>query len=117
MKAAQVIVQVLKFAGNAELWNVDGEKLQQSVNDAWGSLSEDEQKWLNEAFADGVSDPADAAFEDYSEVRSVFKDAGVSKEMAALIQDPQVKLSWDMLSSAAMNIGNIDDRVYEQAEG
>ena len=71
----------------------------------------------NEAFADGVSDPADAAFEDYSEVRSVFKDAGVSKEMAALIQDPQVKLSWDMLSSAAMNIGNIDDRVYEQAEG
>lgn len=117
MKAAQVIVQVMKFAGDAELWNVDGEKLQQSMNDAWDNLSEDEQTRFDEAFADGVSDPADAAFEDYSEVRSVFKDAGVSKEMAALIQDPQVKLSWDMLSSAAMNIGNIDDRVYEQAEG
>ena len=117
MKAAQVIAQVVKFAGDAELWNVDGEALQQTVNDAWENLSEDEQARFDEAFADGVSDPADEAFEDYGEVKGVFSDAGVSREMAALIKSPQVKLSWDMLSSAAMNIGNIDDRVYEQAEG
>ena len=117
MKAAQVIVQVVKFAGDAELWNVDGEALQQAVNDAWGNLSEDERARFDEAFVDGVSDPADEAFEDYGEVKSVFSDAGVSKDMAALIKSAEVKLSWDMLSSAAMNIGNIDDRVYEQSQG
>jgi len=117
MKAAQVIVQVVKFAGDAELWNADGEALQQAVNDAWNDLSDDEKARFDEAFADGVSDPADEAFEDYDAVKSVFSDAGVSKDMAELLKSPQVKLSWDMLSSAALNIGNIDDGVYEQAEG
>ena len=117
MKAAQVVAQVVKFAGDAELWNADGEALQQAVTKAWESLSEDEQVRFDAAFADGVSDPADMAFEDYDEVKGVFKDAGVSKDMAALIESPEVKLSWDMLSSAALNVGNIDDRIYEEAEG
>ena len=117
MKAAKVIVQVVKFAGDAGLWNVDGEALQQAVSEAWDSLSEDEQVRFDAAFVDGVSDPADAAFEDYDEVKGVFRDAGVDGDMAALLKSPQVKLSWDMLSSAALNMGNIDDGDYTEAQG
>ena len=117
LKAAKVIVQVVGYAGEAEIWNADGEAVQDAVAEAWDKLSEDEQTRFDAAFIDGVSDPADEAFDDYDSVKRVLGDAGVSKDMARLIGDPRVRLSWEMLSSAVLNMGNIDDRVFDGAVG
>lgn len=117
LKAAKTIVQVLRFAEARELWNADGEAVQKNLEAAWERLTPDEQERFDEAFDSGVSDPADEAFEDYSSLKKVFKDAGVGDEMARLTASPEVRLSWELLSSATLNMGNLDDGVYEDALG
>ena len=117
LKAAKTIAQVLQFAEARELWNADGEAMQRNLEAGWEMLTPDEQARFDAAFDSGVSDPADEAFEDFGALRMVFKDAGVGDEMARLTSSPEVRLSWEFLSSATLNMGNLDDGVYEDALG
>lgn len=117
LKAAQTIAQVLRFAEERALWNADGVAMQQNLNAAWDSLTPQEQARFDEAFYDGISDPADAAFEDYGALKHVFEDAGVGEEMARLTASLEVKLSWEYLSSATMNMDSIEDGDYDGAVG
>lgn len=117
LKAARTIVKVLEFAKEKDLWNADGEAMQANLEAAWDSLTDGERARFDAVFDDGVSDPADAAFEDYAALKRVFEDAGVGLEMARLAANPEVRLSWEFLSSATLNMGNLEDGEYEEAEG
>lgn len=115
--AAKTIVAVLQFAEKMDLWNADGVAMQNSLEAAWNSLSAGERARFDAVFDDGVSDPADIAFDDYARVSRVFDSAGVGKEMARLVASLEVRLSWEFLSSATLNMGNMDDDGYENAQG
>lgn len=115
--AAKVIVQVLQFAEARDLWNVDGDAAQRNLEAAWKSLTPQEQSRFAEAFEEGISDPADEAFEDYGELKRAFEKAGVGKEMARLTASPEARLSWEFLASATMNMGNTDDGKRADAVG
>lgn len=117
LNAARTIVEVLKFAESRDLWNADGEVMQRNLEAAWNSLSDGERARFDAVFDDGVSDPADAAFDDYPSLRRAFENAGVGAEMARLTGSLEVRLSWEFLSSATLNMGNLDDGEYEGAEG
>ena len=117
LEAAKTIAAVLSFAEERDLWNADGEAMQRNLEAAWDSLTSDEQARFDAVFDDGVSDPADRAFEDYPAFKSTFEKAGVGAEMARLTASLEVRLSWEFLSSATLNMGNLDDGVYEEAVG
>lgn len=117
-RAARTIVQALRFAETHELWNADGEAMQRNLNAAWEMLTEDERARFDAVFDEGVSDPADEAFEDYDALRRVFESAGVGDEMARLASSLEVKLSWEFLSSATLNMFSLDeDGFHEDAVG
>lgn len=106
LKAAQVVAKVLEFAKEYDLWNADGVKMQANLEAAWKSLSDGEKARFEAAFEDGLCEPVDGAFEDYAAYKGVFDDAGVGVAMARLTASPEVKLSWEYLSSATLNMGN-----------
>lgn len=116
-KAAQTIVTVLQFAESREMWNADGEAMQANLEAAWDSLADDERARFDAVFDAGVSDPADEAFDDYAAVKKVFESAGVGQEMARLAASNEARLSWEFLSSATLNMGNLEDGIREDAEG
>ena len=117
LKAARVVAKVLEFAKEYDLWNADGVEMQANLEAAWKGLSDGEKARFEAAFDDGLCEPTDGAFEDYGAYKKVFEDAGVGVAMARLTASPEVKLSWEYLSSATMNMGNILEDYDGEAMG
>ena len=116
-RAAQTVARVLEFAREKDLWNADGDAMQKNLEAGWKALTQAERDRFADVFDDAVMEPADAAFDDYSEYRRVYEKAGVGEAMKRLTASPEVRLSWDFLSSATFNMGNMSDRAYDGAVG
>lgn len=99
LKAAKAAQEILQFAADRQVWNVDAIARRASITEAWEGLSSEEKKLVKQSFGKGggVSGLIDDAFKDYEPVRGNFEDAGVGDEMKALTVNVYAQRSWKAL--------------------
>ena len=96
LKQAQAAQEILSFAADRQIWNIDAYSRTAAITEAWNGLS-DEEKALAKQNFDGVAELLDKAFKDYESVRGTFEDAGVGEDMKALSVNVYAKRSWNAL--------------------
>ena len=96
LKQAQAAQEILSFAADMQIWNIDAYSRTAAITEAWNGLS-DEEKALAKQNFDGVAELLDKAFKDYESVRGTFEDAGVGEDMKALSVNVYAKRSWNAL--------------------
>lgn len=108
LRQAQAISSTLSFAGlGHDLWAADIPALRENLLTAWESLTEDEQKAFDESFIPVLTQMRDA-WEDWDANSGPFMDAGVGDAMMSLMPLRSSRLSWDVLTSNTLTMGNTD---------
>ena len=96
LKQAQTAEEILTFAADKQIWNLDAYARTAAITEAWNGLS-DEEKALAKRNFDGVAGMIDKAFKDYESVRGTFEDAGVGEDMKALSVNIYARRSFNAL--------------------
>ena len=96
LKQAQTAEELLTFAADKQIWNLDAYARTAAITEAWNGLS-DEEKALAKRNFDGVAGMIDKAFKDYESVRGTFEDAGVAEDMKALSVNVYARRSFNAL--------------------
>ena len=96
LKQAQTAEEILTFAADKQIWNLDAYARTAAITEAWNGLS-DEEKALAKRNFDGVAGMIDKVFKDYESVRGTFEDAGVGEEMKALSVNIYARRSFNAL--------------------
>ena len=96
LKQAQAAEEIVSFAADKQIWNIDAYARTAAITEAWNSLS-DEEKALAKQNFDGMAELIDKAFKDYESVSGTFEDAGVGEDMKALSVNVYAKRSWNAL--------------------
>ena len=96
LKQAQTAEEILTFAADKQIWNLDAYARTAAITEAWSGLS-DEEKALAKRNFDGVAGMIDKVFKDYESVRGTFEDAGVGEEMKALSVNVYARRSFNAL--------------------
>ena len=96
LKQAQTAEEILTFAADKQIWNLDAYARTAAITEAWSGLS-DEEKALAKRNFDGVAGMIDKAFKDYESVRGTFEDAGVGEDMKALSVNVYARRSFNAL--------------------
>jgi hypothetical protein len=99
--------EVLKFAADEDLRNTDVPAMRDNMLKAFESLSAEYQAVFDENFM-SIYALIDSCFEDWESVRGAFEDSGTAEEMAALLEDPTVRVSWEVLRNNTFTMGNSD---------
>ena len=107
LKLAMAACEVLKFAADEDLRNTDVPAMRDNMLKAFESLSADEQAVFDENFM-SIYALIDSCFEDWESNRGAFEDSGTAEEMAALLEDPTVRVSWEVLRNNTFTMGNSD---------
>ena len=96
LKQAQAAEEIVSFAADKQIWNIDAYARTAAITEAWNGLS-DEEKALAKQNFDGMAELIDKAFKDYESVSGTFEDAGVGEDMKALSVNVYAKRSWNAL--------------------
>ena len=96
LKQAQTAEEILTFAADKQIWNLDAYARTAAITEAWSGLS-DEEKALAKRNFDGVAGMIDKVFKDYESVRGTFEDAGVGEDMKALSVNVYARRSFNAL--------------------
>ncbi|MBQ6047762.1 MAG: hypothetical protein IJL40_00270 [Oscillospiraceae bacterium] len=107
LKMAIAACEVLEFAEDEDFWCTDIPAMRDNMLKAYESLSADEQAFFDENFM-SIYALIDSCFEDWESNRGVFEDSGTAGKMAALLADPMVKVSWEVLRNHTFTMGNSD---------
>lgn len=107
LKLAIAVCEVLEFAEDEDFWCTDIPAMRDNMLKAYESLSADEQAIFDENFM-SIYALIDSCFEDWESNRGVFEDSGKAGEMAALLADPMVRVSWEVLKAHTFTMGNSD---------
>ena len=99
--------EVLKFAADEDLRNTDVPAMRDNMLKAFESLSAEDQAVFDENFM-SIYALIDSCFEDWESNRGAFEDSGTAEEMAALLADPTVSVSWEVLRNNTFTMGNSD---------
>ena len=97
LKLAMAACEVLKFAADEDLRNTDVPAMRDNMLKAFESLSAEDQAVFDENF-----------MSIYALIDSCFEDSGTAEEMAALLEDPTVRVSWEVLRNNTFTMGNSD---------
>lgn len=96
LKQAQTAEEILAFAADKQIWNLDAYARTAAITEAWNGLSNEEKALAKRNF-DGVAGMIDKAFKDYESVRGTFEDAGVGEDMKALSVNIYARRSFNAL--------------------
>lgn len=96
LKQAQAAEEIVSFAADKQIWNIDAYARTAAITEAWNGLS-DEEKALAKQNFDGMAELIDKAFKDYESVSGTLEDAGVGEDMKALSVNVYAKRSWNAL--------------------
>lgn len=107
LKLAMAACEVLKFAADEDLRNTDVPAMRDNMLKAFESLSAEDQAVFDENFM-SIYALIDSCFEDWESNRGAFEDSGTAEEMAALLEDPTVRVSWEVLRNNTFTMGNSD---------
>lgn len=107
LKLAAAACEVLEFAEDEDLWNTDIPAMRDNMLKAFESLSDDDRAVFDENFM-SIYALIDSCFEDWESNRGMFEDSGTAGKMAALLADPMVKVSWEVLRNHTFTMGNSD---------
>ncbi len=100
LKLAKATYNILRFALDNQLWNVDTDELHANLAAAWEALGEERRADFSENFTE-IAALANDVFATWEDARYAFEDAGVSDEMTALLEDKALRPSWQALAEAA----------------
>ncbi len=107
LKLAMAACEVLEFAEDEDLWNTDVPAMRDNMLTAFESMSSDDRAVFDENFM-SIYALIDSCFEDWESNRGAFEDSGTAGKMAALLADPMVKVSWEVLRNHTFTMGNSD---------
>ncbi|MCR5264517.1 MAG: hypothetical protein K6D94_11615, partial [Clostridiales bacterium] len=106
LKRARAARDAVKFASENNIWTRDVGQLRDSLLEAWESLDEADQLAFDANFID-ICRLIDDCREDWKESSGLFADAGIS-DMEKLLLDEKAMLSWSVLASNTLTLGNSD---------
>ncbi len=108
LKQAEAFEKTVGFADKNDLWCVNLPVFREEMLKAWESLSEEDRGYFDESIM-GLVSMGPAVFDNYDSVKDVFEDAGVGDAMQALRGSVKARMSWEVLISNTMTLGNSDD--------
>ena len=106
LKRAEAARDAVRFACENNIWTRDIGELRESLLTAWDSMSDEEKAAFDENFID-ILTLVNTAGGDYDSVKGVFSDAGAEDILDLLASDTGM-LSWSVLSSNTLTLGNSD---------
>ena len=98
--------EIVKFAADHDLANVDEEELRTALLDGYTQMDEDARAEFHLNFAAYITPLAEDAFTAWSSVKDTFEDAGVQDVMEELAQTPGAFEDWNALRSYVFIMGN-----------
>jgi len=98
----------VRYALLNQIWNADVPTLRENLLTAWESMSQEEQEHFDANFLDVVRF-LDETAEDFEANRGLYDDGGMGDTMESLLTDPMALLSWRVLMSNTLTMGNGDD--------
>ena len=101
---AETACEVLGFAEDNCLWDVDPDALWDNLAEAWESLDADEQAGFSDAFI-SVADMIDDTLAHWEKVQFLYEDAGVKDVAAPLVKDPRMADAWENLRDNTLPLG------------
>ena len=101
---AETACEVLGFAEDNCLWDVDPDALWDNLAEAWESLDADEQADFSDAFI-SVADMIDDTLAHWEKVQFLYEDAGVKDVAAPLVKDPRMADAWENLRDNTLPLG------------
>jgi len=105
LKQALAIRDVLQFAVRNDLWAVDAGTLRDNLLTAWLAMTDEERGAFDANFISLLTRMRDA-WEDWDAARGAFDDAGAAEAMDPLMDLRSARLSWDILTSNTLTMGN-----------
>ena len=109
LRQAEAACACVHFAAHNRIAEVDIPLLRSTMLTAWESLSDEERGWFDENFV-GMAGLIDACHTDWESNQPLFGDAGVSDQMAILMDDPAAWESWSTLCAHTLTLGNEEVR-------
>ena len=107
LKQALAIRDVLQFAVRNDLWAADAGTLRDNLLTAWTAMTDEERSAFDANFISLLTRMRDA-WEDWDAARGPFDDAGAAEAMDPLMGLRSARLSWDVLTSNTLTMGNTD---------
>lgn len=99
MKKAIAAYKVLEFSVTNQLESLESGILDNSLSDAWSTLSDDEKGTFAENFA-SVADLIQSCFDDIQSNQGLLDDSGVYNEMSELIGRDNSLSAWSALKNS-----------------
>ena len=105
LKQALAIRDVLQFAVRNDLWAADAGTLRDNLLTAWLAMTDEERGAFDANFISLLTRMREA-WEDWDAARGSFDDAGAAEAMDPLMDLRSARLSWDILTSNTLTMGN-----------
>ncbi len=111
LKYAELAHRVASFAANRGYTDGAVSELKVTFEKTFEELNEDGRASADAAFANGVIPLLDKAIEQgkFDEIKGDFEDAGVAEDMATILKAPGLDVSYRMIKSAYLTMGNSED--------
>ena len=110
LKQAILAHDLVRFAYDNDLWNVDIDAMRDVMLTAWEGLDKDTQARFDaNMFGGVVGEITNGIYWDYDNLAGQFEDAGVGEDVAFLNADPEACDSWAILFANTITMGNSED--------